>query len=62
MKLKPEEISSVIKSMIDKYDQDTEIFEEGSIIEVGDGISRVHGLENAMAGEQIGRASCRERV
>ena len=53
MKLKPEEISSVIKSMIDKYDQDTEIFEEGSIIEVGDGISRVHGLENAMAGELL---------
>lgn len=53
MKLKPEEISSVIKSMIDKYDQDTEVFEEGSIIEVGDGISRVHGLENAMAGELL---------
>ena len=53
MRLKPEEISSVIKSMIDKYDQKTEIVDEGTIIEVGDGISRVHGLENAMAGELL---------
>lgn len=53
MKLKPEEISSVIKSMIDKYDQKTEMVEEGSIIEVGDGISRVHGLEDCMAGELL---------
>lgn len=53
MKLKPEEISSVIKSMIENYDQKTEIVDEGTIIEVGDGISRVHGLENAMAGELL---------
>ena len=53
MKLKPEEISSVIKNMIDKYDQKTEIVDEGTIIEVGDGISRVHGLENCMAGELL---------
>lgn len=53
MKLKPEEISSVIKNIIDKYDQKTEVVDEGTIIEVGDGISRVHGLENAMAGELL---------
>lgn len=53
MKLKPEEISSIIKSMIDKYDQKTEVVDEGTIIEVGDGISRVHGLEDAMAGELL---------
>lgn len=53
MKLQPEEISSVIKNMIDKYDQKTEIVDEGTIIEVGDGISRVHGLENCMAGELL---------
>ncbi|WP_282925945.1 F0F1 ATP synthase subunit alpha [Helcococcus kunzii] len=53
MKLKPEEISSVIKTMIDKYDQKTQIVDEGTIIEVGDGISRVHGLENCMAGELL---------
>ena len=53
MKLKPEEISSVIKSMIERYDQKTEIVEEGTIIEVGDGISRVHGLDDCMAGELI---------
>lgn len=39
--------------MIDKYDQKTEIVDEGTIIEVGDGISRVHGLENCMAGELL---------
>lgn len=53
MKLKPEEISSVIKTMIEKYDQKTQIVDEGTIIEVGDGISRVHGLENCMAGELL---------
>ncbi|MFM1534328.1 F0F1 ATP synthase subunit alpha [Helcococcus ovis] len=53
MKLKPEEISSIIKTMIDKYDQKTEIVDEGTIIEVGDGISRVHGLEDCMAGELL---------
>lgn len=53
MKLNPEEISSVIKDMIDKYDQKTEVVDEGTIIEVGDGISRVHGLDDAMAGELL---------
>lgn len=53
MKLKPEEISSIIKNMIDKYDQKTEVVDEGTIIEVGDGISRIHGLENCMAGELL---------
>lgn len=53
MKLKPEEISSIIKNMIDKYDQKTDVVDEGTIIEVGDGISRVHGLEECMAGELL---------
>lgn len=53
MKLRPEEISQIIKNMIDKYDQKTEISEEGTIIELGDGISRIYGLENCMAGELL---------
>lgn len=53
MNLKPEEISSVIKNMIEKYDTKSEFVEVGSIIEVGDGISRVYGLENCMAGELL---------
>ena len=53
MNLKPDEISSIIKNMIEKYDQKTEVSDVGSIIEVGDGISRVYGLENCMAGELL---------
>lgn len=53
MNLKPEEISSIIKNMIEKYDTKSEFVEVGSIIEVGDGISRVYGLENCMAGELL---------
>jgi len=53
MNLKPEEISSIIKSMIEKYDTQTKVEDVGSIIEVGDGIARVYGLEKCMAGELL---------
>lgn len=53
MKLKPEEISSIIKNMIEKYDQKTQVVDIGTIIEVGDGISRIHGLDDCMAGELL---------
>ena len=53
MSIKPEEISSVIKTLIDKYDTKSEFKEVGTIIEVGDGISRIYGLDNAMAGELL---------
>ena len=53
MGLKPEEISSVIKELIKKYDKKLDTVEVGSIIEVGDGIARVYGLDNAMAGELL---------
>ncbi|MDO5026858.1 MAG: F0F1 ATP synthase subunit alpha [Tissierellia bacterium] len=53
MNLKPEEISSIIKNMIEKYDVKTEVDEVGSIIEVGDGIARVFGLDKCMAGELL---------
>lgn len=53
MGLKPEEISSVIKDLIKNYNKKLDTVEVGSIIEVGDGIARVYGLDNAMAGELL---------
>lgn len=51
--LRPEEISKLIKEQIRRYDDDLETGETGTVITIGDGISLVHGLENAMAGELL---------
>ena len=53
MNLKPEEISSVIREQIKEYKNEVEISDFGSVIQVGDGIARVFGLENCMAGELL---------
>ena len=53
MNLRPEEISSVIKEQIKRYASELEVSEVGTVIQVADGISRVHGLENAMQGELL---------
>ena len=53
MNLRPEEISSVIKDMIKRYENELDTVDVGTIIEVGDGIARVHGLDNAMQGELL---------
>ena len=53
MNLKPEEISSVIKEQIKKYSAQLEVSDVGTVIQVADGIARVHGLENAMQGELL---------
>ena len=53
MNLRPEEISSVIKEQIKRYAADMEVSEVGTVIQVADGIARVHGLENAMQGELL---------
>lgn len=53
MNLKPEEISSVIKEQIKRYASDIEVSDVGTVIQVADGIARVHGLENAMQGELL---------
>ncbi|NMA03679.1 MAG: F0F1 ATP synthase subunit alpha [Clostridiales bacterium] len=53
LNLRPEEISSIIKDQIKKYEDKLEIKEVGTIIQVGDGIARIHGLENCMAGELL---------
>jgi F-type H+-transporting ATPase subunit alpha len=51
--LKPDEISSVIKQQIQAYASKLEVSEAGSVIQVGDGIARVYGLDNAMSGELL---------
>ena len=53
MNLRPEEISSVIKDQIKRYANDLEVSEVGTVIQVADGIARVHGLEKAMQGELL---------
>ncbi len=53
MNLRPEEISSIIKEQIKRYEGKIELKDVGSVISVGDGIARVHGLEKAMAGELL---------
>jgi len=53
MNLKPEEISSVIKEEIKKYSADFEVANVGTVIQVADGIARIHGLEKAMQGELL---------
>lgn len=53
MNLKPEEISSVIKEQIKRYAAQLEVSEVGTVIQVADGIARIHGLENAMQGELL---------
>ena len=53
MNLRPEEISSVIKEQIKNYSTKLEVSEVGTVIQVADGIARVHGLENAMSGELL---------
>ena len=53
MDINVEEISRIIRSQIENYDQKVEVSETGSVISVGDGIARVYGLEKAMAGELL---------
>ena len=53
MKLRPEEISSVIKEQIKRYSTELEVSDVGTVIQVADGIARIHGLDNAMQGELL---------
>ena len=53
MNLRPEEISSVIKEQIKNYSTKLEVSDVGTVIQVADGIARVHGLANAMQGELL---------
>ena len=53
MNLRPEEISSVIKEQIKRYAAKLQVADVGTVIQVADGIARIHGLENAMQGELL---------
>lgn len=53
MKIKPEEISSIIRKQIQDYQKKTDTAEVGTVIEAGDGIVRIYGLRNAMSGELL---------
>jgi F-type H+-transporting ATPase subunit alpha len=53
MKIKTDEISSIIKKEIQNFKQELNVDETGTVVEVGDGIARIYGLRNVMAGELI---------
>ncbi|MFU0789375.1 MAG: F0F1 ATP synthase subunit alpha [Virgibacillus proomii] len=53
MSIKAEEISSLIKQQIETFDTDIEVSNVGTVIEIGDGIARAHGLDDVMAGELL---------
>src|SRR4051795_10683436 len=53
MKLRPEEITSILRERIEKFDVETDLAEVGAVLQVGDGIARVYGLENAVALELL---------
>ena len=53
MKMNPEEITAIIKDQIKNYDVDLNVDDVGSVIEIGDGIAHIHGLDKAMAGELL---------
>ncbi len=53
MKLKPEEISSILAKELEQYDRELAVESVGTILQVGDGIARIHGLQDVMAGELV---------
>mgnify|MGYP000138327789 CR=1 FL=1 len=53
MQIKAEEISQIIKGQIKDYENKIDLSETGTVISVGDGIARIHGLDKAMSGELL---------
>src|SRR3990172_8808645 len=53
MQIKAEEISKIIRDQIGNYAVDVDVAEVGTVVSVGDGIARIHGVERAMAGEML---------
>jgi F-type H+-transporting ATPase subunit alpha len=53
MKLRPEEITSILKQRITEFEVETDLAEVGTVLQVGDGIARVYGLESCVAGEML---------
>jgi F-type H+-transporting ATPase subunit alpha len=53
MRIQPDEISSILKDKINKFKFDIDIAETGKVVQIGDGIARIYGMDNVMAGEMI---------
>ena len=53
VELKPEEISAILKRQLEDFDVSADVFESGTVLSVGDGIARIYGLKNVMAGELV---------
>ncbi len=53
MQLRPDEIAAILRSRIEQYDVETELAEVGTVLQLGDGIARVYGLENAASSEML---------
>jgi F-type H+-transporting ATPase subunit alpha len=53
VKIRPDEISSIIRQQIEQYNQQVEVSNVGTVLQVGDGIARIYGLEKVMAGELV---------
>jgi F-type H+-transporting ATPase subunit alpha len=51
--IRPDEISSIIRQQIEQYDQEVKVSNVGTVLQVGDGIARIYGLEQCMAGELV---------
>ena len=51
--VRPDEVSSILKQQLLQYSRDIDVYDAGTVLQVGDGIARVHGLANAMAGEEM---------
>nr|YP_009252786.1 CF1 alpha subunit of ATP synthase [Cymbomonas tetramitiformis]ANA56920.1 CF1 alpha subunit of ATP synthase [Cymbomonas tetramitiformis] len=53
VKIRPDEISSIIRQQIEQYNQEVKVLNVGTVLQVGDGIARIYGLEKVMAGELV---------
>jgi F-type H+/Na+-transporting ATPase subunit alpha len=53
LKLRPDEITSILKERIERYDVETDLAEVGTVLQIGDGIARIYGLENCVALEML---------
>lgn len=53
VEVKPDEISSILKKQLTGFEKETDIYDVGTVLQVGDGIARVYGLSNVMAGELV---------
>src|SRR4028118_1789334 len=51
--IRPDEISNIIRQQIEQYDQDVKVANVGTVLQVGDGIARIYGLDKVMSGELV---------